>query len=346
MNLLESMGVITIKILVTGGLGYIGSHTCVELLENDYEVIVIDNLSNSKLDVIDKIEKITNKKIKFYEGNVCNNDDLEKVFSENKIDAVIHFAALKAVGESVKKPLDYYENNLLSTIRLCKTMIKHDCKKIIFSSSATVYGSPKTLPITEDFPLSTTNPYGSTKLMNEEILKDVCVANNDFSAVILRYFNPIGAHKSGLIGENPNGIPNNLMPYIVRVATKQLDELSIFGNDYDTKDGTGVRDYIHVVDLARGHISAIKKLQEPGIYYYNLGTGNGYSVLEIVNSFMKVNNIDVKHKIVDRRPGDIAACYADSTKAYEELGWKAIYDIDDMCRDSYNYQVKYNKENK
>ena len=332
------------KILVTGGTGYIGSHTIVELINNNYETVIVDNLYNSKKDVLDKIEKITGIRPLFYEVDILNYEELEKVFKDNKFDAVIHFAGLKAVGESVAKPLLYYRNNLDSTLTLLEVMNKYNCKKIVFSSSATVYGSPKSLPIKEDFPLSTTNPYGSTKLMNEEILKDVCIADKEFSAVILRYFNPIGAHKSGLIGENPNGIPNNLMPYIVRVATHQLKELSIFGDDYDTIDGTGVRDYIHVVDLAKGHLSAINKLQEPGINYYNLGTGRGYSVLEIVNSFMKVNNVEVKYKIAPRRPGDIAACYADPTKALKELGWKATLDIDDMCKDSYNYQLKCKEE--
>lgn len=327
------------KILVTGGLGYIGSHTCVELLNSGYEVVVVDNLYNSKLDVIDKIKKITNKDFKFYQYDVSSSDDLERVFSENKIDAVIHFAAYKAVGESVRKPLDYYENNLLSTIRLCKVMSKYNCKKIIFSSSATVYGAPKSLPIKENFPLSTVNPYGSTKLMNEMILEDVCKSDKDFSAVILRYFNPIGANKSGLIGEDPNGIPNNLMPYIVKVARGELEVLNVFGNDYDTHDGTGVRDYIHVVDLALGHIKAIDKIKDSsGISYYNLGTGIGYSVLDIINSFEKVNNVKVNYKIVDRRPGDIAACYADCSKAFKELGWKAKYNLDDMCLSAYNYK--------
>lgn len=345
MNIIEFLEVFIIKILVTGGLGYIGSHTCVELLNSGYEVVVIDNLSNSKIEVVDKIKKITGKDFEFYLGDVCSSEMLEEVFKENKIDAVIHFAAYKAVGESVKKPLEYYENNLLSTIRLCKVMREHNCKKFIFSSSATVYGSPKSLPIKEDFPLSTTNPYGSTKLMNEEILKDVCVSDSDFSVIILRYFNPIGAHKSGLLGEDPNGIPNNLMPYIVKVASGELEVLSVFGNDYDTHDGTGVRDYIHVVDLAKGHIKAIDKACDSrGINYYNLGTGVGYSVLDIVNSFEKINNVKVNYKIVDRRAGDIAACYADPSKALEELNWKAEYGIDDMCLDSYRFVLKQKED--
>ncbi len=331
------------KILVTGGCGYIGSHTCVELLESGYDVVIVDNLSNSKRDVVDKIEKITNKKVKFYEEDLCNYKELDNIFKKEKVDAVIHFAGYKAVGESVEKPLMYYRNNIDSTLTLLEVMGKHNCKKIVFSSSATVYGKPKKLPITEDFPLSTTNPYGSTKLMIEMILNDLYTSDNSWSIAILRYFNPIGAHKSGLIGEDPNGIPNNLMPYIVKVACKELKELSVYGNDYDTIDGTGVRDYIHVVDLAKGHIKAIEKvLKDGGVDTYNLGTGNGYSVLQIINTFKKVNNIDVPYKIVDRRPGDIDACYASTDKAFKMLGWKAELSIDEMCRDSYNF-VKKNK---
>ena len=329
------------KILVTGGLGFIGSHTIVELLEHDYEVVCIDNCYNSSVDVCDSIQKITGKAFTFYQADVCDEDRLNQIFSEEKPEAVIHFAAYKAVGESVEKPLMYYQNNLLSTITLCKVMQKNDCNRFIFSSSATVYGSPKSLPIREDFPLSTTNPYGSTKLMNEQNLKDVCVSNKNFSVMILRYFNPIGAHPSGLIGEKPNGIPNNLMPYIVRVATGELPILSVFGNDYDTPDGTGVRDYIHVVDLARGHLKALERsLQSNGIEYYNLGTGKGYSVLDLINSFEKVNGVKVPYKIVDRRPGDIASCYADPSKAYEVLGWKAEYGVEEMVRDSYYFILK------
>lgn len=331
------------KILVTGGCGYIGSHTCVELLNSGYDVVIVDNLSNSKEDVIEKIETITGKKVKFYKEDVCNYEALNRIFDNEKIDAVIHFAGFKAVGESVSKPLMYYRNNLDSTLTLLEVMGSHNCKKIAFSSSATVYGKPEKLPITEDFPLQTTNPYGSTKLMIEMILQDLYKSDNEWSIAILRYFNPIGAHKSGLIGENPNGIPNNLMPYIVKVANKELKELSIFGNDYDTKDGTGVRDYIHVVDLAKGHIKAIEKvMKDKGVDTYNLGTGKGYSVLEIVNTFKKVNNIDVPYKIVDRRPGDIDACYASTKKAFEKLNWKAELEIDEMCKDSYNF-VKNNK---
>ena len=333
------------KILVTGGTGYIGSHTCVELLENNYEVVIIDNLSNSKKEVVDYIKEITKKDVTFYEGDVADKELVRKIFKENEIGAVIHFAGLKAVGESVKKPLLYYRNNIDTTLTLCEVMSEFNCKKIVFSSSATVYGSPKTLPIKEDFPLSTTNPYGTTKLYIEGILKDLCVADPDWSVALLRYFNPIGAHKSGLIGENPNDIPNNLMPYIVKVANKELEILSVFGNDYDTKDGTGVRDYIHVVDLAKGHIKAIEKvLKEKGIDAYNLGTGHGYSVLEIVETFKKVNNIDVPYRIVDRRPGDIAACYADPSYAKEKLNWEAEKGIEEMCQDSYNF-VKNHKNN-
>ena len=326
------------KVLVTGGCGYIGSHTCCSLLDLGYEVVIIDNLSNSKQEVINYIEQITNKKVDFYLGDVCDKEILNKIFSEHKIDTVIHFAGYKAVGESVAKPLMYYQNNLFSTINLCEVMKQHDCKNLVFSSSATVYGDPASLPIKEDFPLSTTNPYGTTKLMIEGILKDLYKSDNSWNIVILRYFNPIGAHKSGLLGENPNGIPNNLMPYIVKVANKELKELSIFGNDYDTKDGTGVRDYIHVVDLAMGHVKSIEKIaKENGLFIYNLGTGNGYSVLELVNTFSRVNNIEVPYKIVDRRPGDIAACYADVEKAKNELNWAAELGIEEMCRDAYNF---------
>ena len=333
------------KILVTGGLGFIGSHTVVELLNADYEVVVVDNLYNSSLDVYDKIKEITGKDFTFYQEDVCEEEKMDSIFSKEKPDAVIHFAAYKAVGESVEKPIMYYKNNLLSTLTICKVMQKYQCNRFVFSSSATVYGSPKSLPIKEDFPLSTTNPYGSTKLMNEQILKDICVSNPDFSVVVLRYFNPIGAHKSGLIGEKPNGIPNNLMPYIVRVATKQLEILSVFGDDYDTPDGTGVRDYIHVVDLAKGHLKAIEKATKTnGIHYYNLGTGTGYSVLDLVKNFEKVNGVKVPYKIVGRRAGDIASCYADPTLAYEELGWKAELGIEEMMKDSYRFILKQNEK--
>ncbi len=326
------------KVLVTGGLGYIGSHTVVELLENNYEVVVVDNLYNSQIDVVDKIKEITHKDFKFYEVDVCDKSEMGKIFQNENVDSVIHFAGYKAVGESVQKPLMYYRNNLDSTLTLLELMKEYNCKKIVFSSSATVYGSPEKLPIEETFPLSTTNPYGTTKLIIEGILKDLYKSDNTFSIAILRYFNPIGAHKSGLIGENPNGIPNNLMPYIVKVANKELQELSIFGDDYDTKDGTGVRDYIHVVDLAKGHIKALEKIKDTNLCEcYNLGTGNGYSVLEIVNTFKRVNNVDVPYKIAPRRPGDIAACYASTKKAEEELHWKAELGIEEMCRDAYNF---------
>ena len=329
------------KILITGGTGYIGSHACVEFLNAGYEIVVIDNFSNSKKEVIDKIKSITKKDFKFYEGDVCNKELLEKIFDENKIDSVIHFAGYKAVGESVSKPLMYYRNNIDSTLSLLEVMDKFNCRKFVFSSSATVYGKPNSLPIKEDFPLSTTNPYGATKLMIEDILRDLYTSDNNWSIAILRYFNPIGAHESGLIGENPNDIPNNLMPYIVKVATGELEVLNIFGNDYDTIDGTGVRDYIHVVDLAKGHLKAVEKvMNNKSIDVYNLGTGKGFSVLELVNTFMKVNNVKVNYKIVDRRPGDIDACYADPSKAYKELGWKAEFDINKMCKDAYNFVLK------
>lgn len=327
------------KILVTGGLGYIGSHTVVELCKNNYDVVIIDNLSNSKIDVCDKLKKITGRDITFYKGDVCDKNLLDGIFKKEKIDAVIHFAGYKAVGESVLKPLKYYRNNIDSTLSLLEIMEKYEVYNLVFSSSATVYGNPKTLPIDEDFPLSTTNPYGTTKLFIENILSDVYKANSKWNIAILRYFNPIGAHKSGLIGEDPNGIPNNLMPYIVKVACNQLPVLSIFGSDYNTIDGTGVRDYIHVCDLARGHVLAIEKGLH-GLNYYNLGTGKGTSVLELVNAFEKVNGIKVNKKIVARRPGDIDACFANTKKAYEELGFKTLYDIDDMCRDAYNFVIK------
>mgnify|MGYP002856464856 CR=1 FL=1 len=331
------------KILVTGGTGYIGSHTVVELLNNGYEVVVIDNLSNSKRDVIDKIKEITGKEVTFYEVDVCDKEALRKIFNENEdIVAVIHFAGLKAVGESVEKPIKYYDNNLGSTLSLLTVMQEHNIKKIVFSSSATVYGDPASLPIKEDFPLGpTTNPYGTTKLFIENILRDVYTSDNNWSIALLRYFNPIGAHESSLIGENPNGIPNNLMPYIIKVATGELPELNVFGDDYDTPDGTGIRDYIHVVDLAKGHIKAVEKvLSTKEIDAYNLGTGIGYSVLDIVKAFERVNNVKINYKITDRRPGDIAACYADPSYAEEKLGWKAEKGLDEMCEDSYNFILK------
>ncbi len=329
------------KILVTGGTGYIGSHTVVELLEKGEEIIIVDNFSNSSPDVLDKIKTITGKEVKFYEVDLLDEEKLEKVFQENEIESVIHFAGLKAVGESVAKPIEYYHNNITGTLILLGLMKKYNCKRIVFSSSATVYGNPKILPIKEDFPLSTTNPYGSTKLMIEQILQDTNVSDKDLSVAILRYFNPIGAHSSGLIGERPNGIPNNVMPYIMKVATGEYKELTVFGNDYPTPDGTGVRDYIHVVDLAKGHLKALDKIrQEPGVKIYNLGTGNGYSVLELVENFKKMNNVEVNYKIGPRRPGDIPACYADPSKAEKELGWKAEKGIKEMCQDSWNFASK------
>ena len=327
------------KILVTGGAGYIGSHTVVELLNNNEELVILDNFSNSSPEALDKVKQITNKDFKFYKADLLNEEEIEQIFKENEIESVIHFAGLKAVGESVAKPVEYYHNNITGTLILLKTMKKYNCKKIVFSSSATVYGNPKELPIKEDFPLSTTNPYGSTKLMIEQILRDVNVSDNEFRVAILRYFNPIGAHKSGLIGEVPNGIPNNVMPYIIGVASGRYKELTVFGDDYPTKDGTGVRDYIHVVDLAKGHLKALDKIRkEPGVKTYNLGTGNGYSVLELVKTFEKVNNLKLNYKIGARRPGDIPECYADASKAKEELGWEAEKGIEDMCRDAWNFK--------
>lgn len=329
------------KILITGGAGYIGSHTAVELLKNGEELVIVDNFSNSSPEVLEKIKKITGKDFKFYELDLLDEEKLDNVFKENKIEAVIHFAGLKAVGESVEKPIEYYHNNITGTLILLKTMKKYNCKKIVFSSSATVYGNPQKLPIAEDSPLSTTNPYGSTKLMIEQILQDVAVADKDFCIAILRYFNPIGAHESGLIGEVPNGIPNNIMPYIMKVAKGEYKELTIFGDDYPTKDGTGVRDYIHVVDLSKGHLKALDKIRkEAGVKIYNLGTGNGYSVLELVKNFEKVNNVKVNYKIGPRRPGDISACYADPRKAEKELGWKAEKGIEEMLKDSWNFVNK------
>lgn len=326
-------------ILVTGGAGYIGSHTCVELLNEGYDIVVVDNLSNSKTESLKRVEELTGKSIKFYEVDVLDKEGLEKVFSENDIEAVIHFAGLKAVGESVQIPLKYYHNNITSTFILCEVMEKHNVKKLVFSSSATVYGVPESVPISEDFPLSTTNPYGSTKLMIEQILRDLYTSDKEWSISLLRYFNPIGAHESGRIGEDPNGIPNNLMPFITQVAIGKREKLSVFGNDYDTHDGTGVRDYIHVVDLAKGHLKALQKIKDTtGIDAFNLGTGTGYSVLDIVKNFEKANNIKISYEIAARRAGDIAQCYADPTKAKEKLGWIAEKGIEDMCRDSWNWQ--------
>ena len=326
-------------ILVTGGAGFIGSHTIVELLNENNEVVVLDNFCNSKPVVLDRIKKITGKDFKFYEADLLDYDAIDKIFEENKIDSVIHFAGLKAVGESVLQPLRYYHNNLTGTFNLCNVMQKHGTKRIVFSSSATVYGKPESVPIREDFPLSTTNPYGETKLMIERILKDLFVSDNEWSISVLRYFNPIGAHKSGLIGEDPKGIPNNLLPYITQVASGKREYLSVFGNDYNTHDGTGVRDYIHVVDLAKAHLKALARAEKvTGIEYYNIGTGVGYSVLDIVNAYEKATGIKINYIIAPRRPGDIDECSADPTKAAEILGWKAEFNIEDMCRDSNNWQ--------
>ena len=329
------------KILVTGGAGYIGSHTCVELLNSGYELVVLDNFSNSKPEVLEKIKKITGKDFKFYECDYTSAEALEKVFIENEIGQVINFAGFKAVGESVAKPLEYYTNNVYGALNLLQVMKKYNVKNFVFSSSATVYGDPERIPIDEECRVGgTTNPYGTSKYMIELILKDLYKSDPTWNIVILRYFNPIGAHKSGLIGEEPQGIPNNLLPYITRVANGTLKELSVYGDDYDTKDGTGVRDYIHVVDLAIGHVKAIEKIlkDEKKLSIYNLGTGNGYSVLEIVNAFKEENKVDVPYRITDRRPGDIAVCYANPKKAKEELGFVAKYGIDDMVRDAWNYQ--------
>lgn len=328
-------------ILVTGGAGFIGSHTCVELLNAGYDVAILDNFCNSKPEAVRRIEKITNKSVKLYEADLLDRAAVENVFDENKIDAVIHFAGLKAVGESVSIPLTYYHNNITGTLILCEVMAKHNVKKIVFSSSATVYGSPKSVPIKEDFPLSTTNPYGSTKLMIENILRDLYVSDNEWSIALLRYFNPIGAHESGLLGENPNGIPNNLVPYIAQVALGKLEALSVFGNDYPTPDGTGVRDYIHVVDLSQGHIKALEKIMNTtGVDAYNLGTGIGYSVLDVVKAYQDASGVKINYKIAPRRPGDIAECYADPTKSKNELGWSAKLDIKKMCLDSWNFTKK------
>ena len=328
------------KILVSGGTGFIGSHTCVELLNAGYDVVIIDNLYNSKEDVIDKIERITNKHVYFYKEDCMDESALERIFQQHDIAAVINFAGYKAVGESVAKPLMYYENNLMSTLALCKVMGKHHCKRLVFSSSATVYGDPQRIPIDEECRLGpTTNPYGTTKLMIEQILRDLHRSDEEWNIALLRYFNPIGAHKSTLLGENPNDIPNNLMPYIVKVANKELPVLQVFGNDYDTPDGTGVRDYIHVVDLAKGHVNAVNKLlnEKIGVDAYNLGTGKGYSVLDVVHTFARVNDVEVPYQIDPRRPGDIAVCYAQPEKALRELGWKAEMGLEEMCKDAWNF---------
>ena len=329
-------------ILLPGGAGFIGSHTAVELLNAGKEIVIIDNFSNSKPQVLDAIKKITGKDFKFYEMDYMDREKLEKVFEENDIEAVMNFAGYKAVGESVQKPIEYYTNNISGALVVLDTMRKYNCKTFIFSSSATVYGESETIPITEDCKTGgTTNPYGTSKLFIEQILKDIYKSDNTWNICILRYFNPVGAHESGLIGEEPQGIPNNLMPYIARVAAGTLKELSVFGNDYDTTDGTGVRDYIHVVDLAKGHVKALEKLEKEkeGLYIYNLGTGKGYSVLDMVKAFEKATGKKVPYKIAPRRAGDIATCYADPKKAFEELGWKAEKTLEDMCLDSWNYQL-------
>jgi len=330
-------------VLVTGGAGYIGSHTCLELLVAGHEITVVDNLVNSSRESLRRVEELTGKTIELEVVDLCDKEKLRTVFSSrsNRIDAVIHFAGLKAVGESVEQPLRYYQNNITGTLVLLEVMAEHSVNNIIFSSSATVYGDPASVPITEDFPLSCTNPYGRTKLMIEKILRDITVARPEVNVILLRYFNPVGAHSSGRIGEDPHGIPNNLTPYITQVAIGKLPELSVYGDDYPTSDGTGVRDYIHVVDLARGHVKSLEKLQEnPGVAIYNLGTGKGYSVLEMVRAFEKASGRSVAFKIVPRRPGDIAACFADPTKAADELGWRAEFGLDEMCRDGWNWQRK------
>ena len=328
------------SILVTGGAGFIGSHTCVELLNAGYDTVILDNLSNSKKESVKRIEELTGKKVKFYVCDIRDREGLDKVFAENSIDAVIHFAGLKAVGESVSKPLEYYENNIGGTVTLCEAMRDAGCKKIVFSSSATVYGEENESPLREDMPEGkTTNPYGTTKLYIERILRDTYVSDKDWSICLLRYFNPIGAHKSGRIGEDPKGIPNNLVPYVAQVAVGKRECLSIYGDDYPTHDGTGVRDYIHVVDLALGHIKAVEKIiKEKGCFTYNLGTGVGYSVLDVVKAFEKACGHSINYKIVDRRPGDLATCYSDPSKALKELGWKAERGIDEMCEDSWRWQ--------
>ena len=327
------------RILVTGGAGYIGSHTSVELLNENYDVVVLDNLSNSCEEALNRVKNITGKSLEFYKADILNKQDIHDIFSRHKIDAVIHFAGLKAVGESVGIPLKYFHNNITGTLNLLEVMDDFNVKNIVFSSSATVYGDPASLPIKEDFPLSATNPYGRTKLMIEEILQDLYVSDNRWNIALLRYFNPVGAHESGQIGEDPEGIPNNLVPYISKVAVGLLDKVNVFGNDYDTSDGTGVRDYIHVKDLAIGHIKTLPKLfTKPGVVIYNLGTGQGYSVLEMIKGFEKTSGKEISYKIAERRPGDIAACFADPLKAKKELNWQAVKTLDDMCKDTWRWQ--------
>ena len=328
------------RILVTGGAGYIGSHTCVELLNAGYEVVIVDNLYNASPKAVERVQQITGKSVVFYEADIRDKEAMGNIFDQEKVDAVIHFAGLKAVGESVAKPMEYYENNLAGTLNLCQVMKEHQVKNIIFSSSATVYGDPAFVPITEDCPKGTcTNPYGWTKWMLEQILTDIQKSDPQWNVILLRYFNPIGAHKSGLLGEDPKGIPNNLLPYVAQVAIGKLECVGVFGDDYDTPDGTGVRDYIHVVDLAKGHVKAIEKLKDKeGVSIYNLGTGNGYSVLQVIHAFEKACGHPLKYQIKPRRAGDIASCYCDPTKAKEELGWEAEYGIEEMCQDSWRWQ--------
>lgn len=326
------------KILVTGGAGYIGSHTCVELLNEGHEVTIVDNLCNSNMEAVNRIEEITGKEVAFYKVDIRDREKMGQIFNENDVDAVIHFAGLKAVGESCEIPLEYYINNISGTLVMLDIMKEHGVKKIVFSSSATVYGCPETVPVKEDFPLSVTNPYGRTKLMLEEILQDVYKSDNEWNVILLRYFNPIGAHQSGRIGEDPNGIPNNLLPYITKVAIGELPQLNVFGDDYPTEDGTCIRDYIHVVDLARGHVKAIENMKNGGVEIYNLGTGKGYSVLEVIENFEEASGKKVPYKIADRRQGDVAVIYGDPSKAKKELGWEAQYGIKEMCRDSWNWQ--------
>lgn len=328
------------KVLVTGGCGYIGSHTCIELLNRKYDVIVVDNLVNSQIENISRVEEITGRNVKFYRDDISDKEALRNIFRENDIDMVIHFSGYKSVGESVKEPLRYYENNIYSTLCLCEVMKEFGCKNLVFSSSATVYGKPKKLPIKENYPLNPINPYGKTKAIIEGLLHDLYESDKDWNIVILRYFNAVGSHESGMLGDNPNGIPNNLMPYIVKVATHEIKELSIFGDDYNTPDGTGVRDYIHVMDVARGHVCAIEKIKKSkGIFTYNLGTGVGYSVLDVIDTFEKVNDVNVKYRMIARRPGDVAELYADTTLAEKELGFTTSKTLEDMCKDAYNYAI-------
>ncbi len=330
-------------ILITGGAGYIGTHTSVELIESDYEIILVDNFSNSNAVAIERVEQITGKNIQIVNADIRNRDDLIKIFEKNNIEGVIHFAGLKSVNESIDDPIEYYDNNIAGTINLCNVMNKFNVKKIIFSSSAVIYGSPKTVPIKEDFPVSTSNPYGQSKLMTEQILSDIFISDNDWQIALLRYFNPVGAHESGLIGEAPNGVPNNLMPYISQVAVGKLEKLHVFGDDYDTKDGTCIRDFIHVVDLAKGHVKALdyfKNNKTGEVLRINLGTGKGYTVLELINTFQQVSGKNIPYDIIERRPGDIAVSYASAELANKKIAWKTMYSLEDMCRDTWLWQSK------